>query len=311
MSDRHSATQTGGQGRQVPDRIFVRDFIKEVEIGAFQAERDVVQRIMFNVVLDVVSGDAAQVDDVDMILSYDAITDAIDHQLGVERLNLLETLAERIAAEILQHAHALSVIVRIEKLDRIPGSLGIEIQRDKDQIDTTEADHVETRRPIIAVLPNTQTSERDLTHWINSLMGLNQPVVICLEADPVQPAMTGVAVPDRRIGLLSIEQNAWRVASNDAGCTVVDSRTELDWAIQNGLLAIWAPARMIMDAVDGDDLSAGNPQGLARWLANQLGVQHVHILGADANVTDAGLLRIENPNDLVAIFGENGFSPAR
>ena len=73
--------------------------------------------------------DAAATDDVDQVLSYDTITEAIEYQLHVERLNLLETLAERIAAQILTHAQALRAFVRIEKLDRIPGSLGVEIVR--------------------------------------------------------------------------------------------------------------------------------------------------------------------------------------
>ena len=34
----------------VCDRIAVRDYVRSVEIGAFQSERDVEQRIRFNVV---------------------------------------------------------------------------------------------------------------------------------------------------------------------------------------------------------------------------------------------------------------------
>ena len=35
------------------DRISVRDHVVEIEIGAFQAERDLTQRISFNVVVEV------------------------------------------------------------------------------------------------------------------------------------------------------------------------------------------------------------------------------------------------------------------
>ena len=64
---------------------------------------------------------AAQDDDVDQVISYDTITEAIEAALAVERVNLLETLAERIAAGCLADRRAVRVFVRVEKLDRIPG----------------------------------------------------------------------------------------------------------------------------------------------------------------------------------------------
>ena len=51
--------------------------------------------------------------------------------LSEERLNLLETLAERVAERILLAPQAQRVFVRIEKLDRGPGNLGVEIVRSK------------------------------------------------------------------------------------------------------------------------------------------------------------------------------------
>lgn len=92
-------------GDTPPDRISVRDHTVEIEIGAFQAERDVTQRIRFSVVVEVAPSSGAATDDVDDILSYDAVTEAITAELAAERLNLLETLAERIADRIL-HEHS-------------------------------------------------------------------------------------------------------------------------------------------------------------------------------------------------------------
>ena len=79
------------------DRISVRDYILTVEIGAFQAERGTTQRIRFDVVVEVKPLSDEIDDDVDRILSYDRVTEAIDAALSEERLNLLETLAERVA----------------------------------------------------------------------------------------------------------------------------------------------------------------------------------------------------------------------
>ena len=77
------------------DRISLRDHLVEVEIGAFQAERGVRQRLRFNVVVEIRPHPEPLQDDVDRILSYDRITEAISAALAEERLNLLETLLRK------------------------------------------------------------------------------------------------------------------------------------------------------------------------------------------------------------------------
>ncbi|MDJ0858769.1 MAG: dihydroneopterin aldolase, partial [Dinoroseobacter sp.] len=116
------------------DRISLRDYVRDVEIGAYQAERGTTQRVCFNIVVEVRTAAEMLADDVDKVLSYDTITDAIDSALAEERLNLLETLAERIAERILADPRAARAFVRIEKLDRGPFALGVEIVREADAI---------------------------------------------------------------------------------------------------------------------------------------------------------------------------------
>ena len=113
------------------DRISLRDHVVEVEIGAFQKERGHTQRVMFNVVVEVRPAPRPLNDDVDRILSYDRITEAIATELAAERLNLLETLAERVAERILAEPQAMRAFVRIEKLDVGPYKLGVEIVRSR------------------------------------------------------------------------------------------------------------------------------------------------------------------------------------
>ena len=98
------------------DRISVRDHVVEVEIGAFQAERGTTQRVQFNVVVEVRPLTGRVDDDVDQILSYDKVTETIAAELADERLNLLETLAERVADRILTEPQAMRAFVRVEKL---------------------------------------------------------------------------------------------------------------------------------------------------------------------------------------------------
>ena len=146
------------------DRICVRDFTLEVDIGAFQSERGALQRIKFNVALEVAHSTAADFDDVDQVLSYDTITEAIHAQLAAERLNLLETLAERIAEALLLHPRAMRVHVGIEKLDRIPGTLGIEITRSKQNTQNAVVDE-ENKGAMIVFMPNHVLHGKNLTQW--------------------------------------------------------------------------------------------------------------------------------------------------
>jgi 7,8-dihydroneopterin aldolase/epimerase/oxygenase len=99
------------------DRISLRDHIVTADIGAFQQERGHKQRLRFNVVVEVRPVTEPLEDDVDRILSYDRITEAIAAELAAERLNLLETLAERVADRILAEPAAMRAFLRIEKLD--------------------------------------------------------------------------------------------------------------------------------------------------------------------------------------------------
>ena len=121
------------QRQAVPlDRIFVRDLVIPCFIGAFEEEKDRVHRVRFQVELSVYPSRQRGSDDVNSVVSYDLIVDAIRMAIGNGHTNLLETLAERIAAKCLAHRRAAKVWIRLEKLDRLEGaSLGVEIERYK------------------------------------------------------------------------------------------------------------------------------------------------------------------------------------
>ena len=111
------------------DQIFVNNYVKEIEIGAFRSELGRTQRVEFNVWLDIEPPTYRLSDNVEKVLSYEVIIEAINSELEKRRFNLLETLAEKIAARCLKEARVLRVQIKIEKLDRIPGSLGVFITR--------------------------------------------------------------------------------------------------------------------------------------------------------------------------------------
>ena len=164
------------QSNPALDRISIRDYIKEVEIGAFQVERDLTQRVKFNVVVEVSDSSSSSSDDVDDILSYDMIIEAIDEQLNFERLNLLETLADRVSEQILSHQQAIRVFIRIEKLDRIPGSLGVEIVRDRKN--STQDKDKSNITPSIVFIPNEIIQSNDLKNWLDAIAQYKKPTII-------------------------------------------------------------------------------------------------------------------------------------
>lgn len=262
------------------DRISLRDHVVEVEIGAFQAERGVRQRVAFNIVVELTPLEGPVEDDVDRILSYDRLTEAIRIELEAERLNLLETLAERIADRILSEPRAFRVFVRIEKLDRGPGALGVEIVRGFGQASARAAQMAApTPHPLIVHFGEKLLQSGRLGGWVDVLSKEVRPVIITvgLSDAPRPEAANGAA--QRRIDLLAIEQNAWQLAARDARCVVRATRTELDWAMKQGQLSVWAPSKMVLDAVHGPK---GGVDQIVPWLASELSAAGLWVIGDEA-----------------------------
>lgn len=261
------------------DRISLRDYIVEVEIGAFQQERGLLQRVRFNVVVEVRPQSGPLDDDVDRILSYDRVTEAIGAELAAERINLLETLAARVAERILREPQALRVFVRIEKIDRGPFALGVEIVRAKS--DLAGLAEASSPGPRVVYLGPDAAASGHLKRWVDQLAGAGG-AILCVGPGEAGRPQSGEAVTQRRIDLLAIEQQAWLLAARDRRCAVVQSRTELDWAMTHGQVCIWAPGRIVLDAVDGPRAPVSDGPALAGWLAGMLAARELLVIGAPA-----------------------------
>jgi dihydroneopterin aldolase len=256
------------------DRISLRDHIVAAEIGAFEVERGVTQRLRFDIVVEVLPlGDAG--DDVDRILSYDRLAEAVAAELAAERLALLETLADRVAARILREPQAARVFLRIQKLDRGPGDLGVEVVRARqgEAADTAG----EAPRPRMALLdPLPAASEFPVL--LDRLSVGGGPLLLCVGAPGTATPVAQTEAAQRRIDLLALDQSAWALASCDPRLLVAGSRTELDWALRQGRPAVWAPAKVVLDAVDGP--AAADGLSLASWLAGSVRATELRLLGS-------------------------------
>ena len=275
------------------DRISLRDHIVDVDIGAFQKERGHRQKVMFNVVVEVRPAPQPLDDDVDRILSYDRITEAIAAELAAERLNLLETLAERVAERILAEPQAMRAFVRIEKLDIGPYKLGVEIVRSRAEaaVRVVGQDGQEAAvHPLVVYLDNAAIAAVDLAARLDQLQASGLPVILTVGLPDSPRPQTGHKPTQRRVDLLAIEQNAWTLAARDSRCVVMASRTEIDWAVKRGQMVVWAPSKLVLDAVDGPH--GAQPVALALWLAEVLAADRMIVHG-DVTLPAGSRVRIE------------------
>ncbi len=256
----------------LPDRLSLRDFVVSADIGAFQEERGASQRLRFNVVVEIAPLPEGLDDDVDRILSYDRLIEAVEAELAGTRLNLLETLAEGVAARILAEPQARRVFLRIEKLDRGPFALGVEIVRDAVALPVAEpgAPH-----PVVVYLAPEVAAAVSLPDLLDRYGSGPDPVILALGVPPGPRPEAMTEEARRRIALLAIEQGAWALAARDARLKVVATRTELDWALRHGRAAVWAPSKIVLDTPGAPLDHAADGWALTLWLADLLEARRI------------------------------------
>ncbi len=112
------------------DRVFIRDLVLKVRIGAYAREYRAPQTVRFAVEALVARG-AHTAQDMRDVFSYDLMIDAIRMLIAAGHVELVETLAERIAEAVLAHPRVARVSVRIEKLETEAGVVGVAIERSR------------------------------------------------------------------------------------------------------------------------------------------------------------------------------------
>ena len=175
---------------------------------------------------------------------------------------------------------AMRAFVRIEKLDIGPYKLGVEIVRSRAEaaIKVVGNDGQEAAvHPVVVFFDNAAIAAPDLGARLDELQGGGAPVVLTVGLPDMPRPQTGHKPTQRRVDLLAIEQNAWVLAARDPRCVVVETRTEMDWAIKRGRMIVWAPSKLVLDAVDGP--SSRDPVALALWLAELMAASRLVVHG--------------------------------
>ncbi|HTQ71400.1 MAG TPA: dihydroneopterin aldolase [Acidocella sp.] len=119
-------------------RMFVRDLVLEARIGVYAHEHGRTQRVRVNLDLAVEDDGAAHLsrsavgaDDLNRVVDYDTVIDAVRAIIAAGHVQLVETLAERVAEACLLDARVRVARVTVEKLDvyQDAASVGVEIER--------------------------------------------------------------------------------------------------------------------------------------------------------------------------------------
>lgn len=139
MPKKPKTKQTNIQPLRIADaargirHVFVRNFVTEATIGAFGHEEGKRQKVRINVDLSVDEAGAAHEDRLEEVVCYDRVIRDIETIINAGHINLVETLAEKIAGMALQDYRVAAVRVRVEKLEAVTGaeSVGVEVERHK------------------------------------------------------------------------------------------------------------------------------------------------------------------------------------
>lgn len=112
-------------------RIFIRDLVLPCRIGIHTHEKTGAQRVRINAELWVGEDARPLGDSIENVVSYEHVVDGMRSLIARGHINLVETLAEDIAALCLGDERVARTRVKVEKLDiyEDAASVGVEIER--------------------------------------------------------------------------------------------------------------------------------------------------------------------------------------
>ncbi|MDO8787442.1 MAG: dihydroneopterin aldolase [Sulfuritalea sp.] len=114
------------------DFIFIDDMRVDAHVGIFEREKAAPQTLEISLTFGV-PDEAAQDDDIDKTIRYDAVIDRIRAELAMRHFNLLETLGEYVISMLLNEFGAPWVKISIAKMGIMKGvrRVGVQIERSR------------------------------------------------------------------------------------------------------------------------------------------------------------------------------------
>ena len=114
-------------------RIRIADLVLPASIGVYDSEKAAPQRVRINVELKVAERVRPRDDDIRDVVSYENVVGGIRAIIARGHINLVETLAEEIAAMCLADSRVAQARIGVDKLDVEPdaAAVGVEIERSR------------------------------------------------------------------------------------------------------------------------------------------------------------------------------------
>ena len=110
-------------------RIFLRDHVISVQIGAHDFEKVKAQRVVFNVELFVpYAASTPQDDKLSEVVDYDFVREVIAQRVSTGHVELQETLCDDLANRMLAHAQVVAVRLSSCKPDVYPDCAGVGVE---------------------------------------------------------------------------------------------------------------------------------------------------------------------------------------
>ena len=110
-------------------RLFLRDHVVDMHIGAHGFEKGRTQRVIFNVELFVpYASSTPQADQLAEVVDYDFVREVIRQRVQAGHITLQETLCDDLATRLLAHPQVLAVRLSSCKPDVYPDSAGVGVE---------------------------------------------------------------------------------------------------------------------------------------------------------------------------------------
>jgi dihydroneopterin aldolase len=281
-------------------RIVVRDLLLKCRIGIYDHERMAPQRVRINVDLAVSEAVGGTSDDIVNVYNYEEVISGTKAIIDAGHIDLVETLAERIAAHCLKDSRVEDVRVKVEKLDVYAEaeSVGIEIERRQTQPRLLgDPCHVFPVSPLAVVkLGGSLAQGDDLKSWLAQLVSL--PVVVVPGGGPFADQVRALQIKfgfsdaaAHKMALSAMEQFGRMLADLEPRLVPAMSLADISHALSLGQAALWLPS-VLWDHPDIPQSWDVTSDSLAAWLAVQTGaprmllVKSASVSGAEAKVGD-------------------------
>lgn len=110
-------------------RLFLRDHVVQVHIGAHDFEKGVSQRLIFNVELFVhYEGSTPIADSLSEVVDYDFVRELIARRIARGHVELQETLCDELVQQLLAHPQVRAVRLSTQKPDVYPDCAGVGVE---------------------------------------------------------------------------------------------------------------------------------------------------------------------------------------